>query len=61
MDEIPGSEISLTGSKGDIIGITGLNGSGKTILAKYISGIKRAPEIGKMIIAGLQGTPASPP
>ena len=31
MDEIPGSEISLTGSKGDIIGITGLNGSGKTI------------------------------
>ena len=53
MDEIPGSEISLTGSKGDIIGITGLNGSGKTILAKYISGIKRAPEIGKMIIAGL--------
>ena len=53
MEEIPGSEINLTGAKGDIIGITGLNGSGKTTFAKYISGIKRSPEIGKIIISGL--------
>lgn len=53
MEEIPGSDISMTASKGDIIGITGLNGSGKTTFAKYISGIKRSPEIGRVIISGL--------
>ena len=53
MDEIPGSDISLTASKGEVIGITGLNGSGKTTFALYLAGIKRPAEIGKMIISGL--------
>ena len=53
MEELPGSDINLTGSKGDIIGITGLNGSGKTTFAGYLAGIRRPSEIGRMIISGL--------
>ncbi len=53
MPEIPGSEINLNVNKGEIIGITGLNGCGKSTFARYLAGINRPSEIGKIIISGL--------
>lgn len=53
MKNVPGSEISLTVEKGEIIGITGVNGSGKSTLVRYLSGVTRPGEMGKLLVAGL--------
>ena len=50
---IPGSEISLEIERGQIIGITGKNGSGKSLFAAYLSGLIRPDKMGKIIIEGL--------
>ena len=52
MKSIKGSSISFTANKGDIIGITGANGSGKSCLASYIAGLTRPDSLGKVIVAG---------
>ena len=52
MKSIKGSSISFTANKGDIIGITGANGSGKSSLASYIAGLTRPDSLGKVIVAG---------
>lgn len=53
MTNIPGSSVTLSVDKGEIIGITGTNGSGKSTLARYLAGIDRPDVIGKILINGL--------
>ena len=53
MKNVPGSKVSLSVQKGEIIGITGLNGSGKSTLARYLAGILRPANMGKVLINGL--------
>ena len=53
MDNIPGSSIDLSVAKGEIIGITGVNGCGKSTLAKYLAGMVRPNAIGRILINGL--------
>nr|MCR5213472.1 energy-coupling factor ABC transporter ATP-binding protein [Eubacterium sp.] len=50
---IPSSNISLTVSKGEIIGITGVSGCGKSTFARYLAGLSRPDALGKVLIAGL--------
>lgn len=50
---IPSSDISLEINKGEIVGITGKNGSGKSLLMVYISGLIRPEKMGEIIIDGL--------
>lgn len=50
---IPGSEISLEIERGQIVGITGKNGSGKSLLVAYLSGLIRPEKMGEIIIEGL--------
>ena len=51
--EIDRSEITLTIGKGEIVGITGRNGCGKTALAGYLAGKSRPEAMGKILINGL--------
>lgn len=53
MENVPGSEVNLSVEKGEVIAITGLNGCGKSTLAKYLAGITRPDSIGKIIINGM--------
>ena len=52
MERIPGSEISFTVEKGEVIGITGESGSGKTTLAMYLAGLLRPETMGQVMVAG---------
>ncbi len=53
IDSIPDSSINLIMSKGDIVGITGRNGSGKTTFARYLAGQERPDKMGSILINGL--------
>ena len=53
MPMIEKSEITLTIGKGDIVGITGRNGCGKTTLAGYLAGKNRPENMGSILINGL--------
>jgi len=53
IQNVPGSRVSLNVEKGEIIGITGLNGSGKSSLARYLAGVIRPENMGKILINGL--------
>ena len=53
IDNIPDSEISFSVEKGEVIGITGACGSGKSSLAMYLAGFSRPDAIGRLIIGGL--------
>ena len=53
MEGISDAEINLIVNKGDIIGITGRNGCGKTTLARYLSGQARPDKMGCILINGL--------
>ena len=50
---IRGSEFTFTVSKGEIIGLTGENASGKSMLAGYLTGMYRPVEIGQVIVNNL--------
>jgi energy-coupling factor transporter ATP-binding protein EcfA2 len=53
IDSIPDSSISLNVSKGDIVGITGRNGSGKSTFARFLAGEERPDKMGTILINGL--------
>ncbi|SEQ12127.1 ABC transporter [Lachnospiraceae bacterium NE2001] len=53
MKNVAGSNVSLNVEKGEIIGITGLNGCGKSTFARYLAGIVRPDSIGRILINGL--------
>ncbi|MBO4864128.1 MAG: ABC transporter ATP-binding protein [Eubacterium sp.] len=53
MANVDKSEINLTVSKGEIVGITGRNGSGKTTFARYLAGEIRPETMGMVHINGL--------
>ena len=53
MANVDKSEVNLTVSKGEIVGITGRNGSGKTTLARYLAGEIRPEAMGMVHINGL--------
>ena len=52
MNSVPGSSISFSANKGEIIGITGRNGCGKSSLAYYLAGLTKPETLGKVIING---------
>ena len=52
MKSISGSSISFMANKGDIIGITGANGCGKSCLASYLAGLTKPDAMGKVIVGG---------
>ena len=50
---IRGSEFTFTVSRGEIIGLTGENASGKSMLAGYLTGMYRPVELGQVIVNNL--------
>lgn len=53
MGNVPGSDISLEVQRGEVVAITGRNGSGKTSLAKYLTGVVKPEKIGQILIDNL--------
>ena len=53
MRHIPDSSVSLELKPGDIVGLTGMNGAGKTELLQYLAGLKRTGKMGEIVMDGL--------
>ena len=53
MPMVQGSNISINIAKGELIGITGISGCGKSTFAKYLAGILRPETLGQLIVSGL--------
>ena len=46
------TDVSLTVSAGEVVGLIGENGSGKSTLLRIIAGLLEAPTAGEVFIAG---------
>ena len=59
--KVPGvlTEVSLTLHRGEILGLAGLMGAGRTEVAETILGL-HAPTSGRIVIEGREGAPTSP-
>ena len=50
MSMIEGSDVTLTVNRGEVVGITGRNGCGKSTLAGYLAGKTRPEAMGSILI-----------
>ncbi len=53
MRHVPGSSVSFELAPGEIIGLTGGNGAGKTELLRYLAGLLRTGTMGEIVMDGL--------
>ncbi len=53
LPSVPDSSLALNVDKGEIIGITGVSGCGKSTFARFLAGISRPEALGQVLIGGL--------